>query len=228
MANKPESDKHGRSVLKSLEELANRRNRFIKLTEEMISAYKGTMYPVDIFVIGAVKRAISTAAGFRLLVESWNMICARALLRMQIDTALRFSSVFLVKKPHDFVIRVLKGQQINKLKDKDGNKMTDAYLVSKLAPEYSWLPVVYKNLSGYVHFSEHHLIDSIEHINDESRTVSWAITEEDRKFPEFSWAEVVACFNESSDIFMKYLKGWIFTKANPEIVAKIRKILKIK
>lgn len=227
MANKPENNKHGQSVLKSLEELENRRNRLLKLTKEMISAFEGKMYGVDIFAIGAVKRAISTAAGFRLLVESWNMICARALLRMQIDTALRFSSVFLVKKPHDFVLEVLKGRQINKLKDKDGNKMTDAYLVSKLATEYSWLPVVYKNLSGYVHLSEHHLFDSIEHINDESRTVSWAITEEDTKFPDFSWTEVVGCFNESTDIFIKYLNGWIFTKENPEIVAKIKKIIKI-
>jgi hypothetical protein len=228
MANKPENNKHGQNVLKSLEELENRRNKLLKLTEEMLSAYKGAMYPVDIFAIGAVKRAISTAAGFRLLVESWNMICARAMLRMQIDTALRFSSIFLVKKPHDFVVEILKGQQINKTKDKDGNKMTDAYLVSKLAPEYSWLPVVYKNLSGYVHLSEHHLFDSIEHIDDESGSVLWAITETDMRFPDKSWTEVIACFNESTDIFMKYLEGWIFTKANPEIVAKIKKKLNIK
>jgi len=228
MENKPENEKHGQSVLKSLEELDNRRNRLLKLTKEMIAAYEGAMYPVDFFAIGAVKRAIGTAAGFRLLVESWNMICARALLRTQIDTALRFYSAFLVQKPHDFVIKVLGGQQINKLKDKDGNKMTDAYLISKLAPEYSWLPDVYKYLSGYVHFSEHHLIDSIEQMNDEPRTVSWAIREKDTKFPESSWEEVVACFNESTDIFMKYLEGWIFTKANPEIVAKMKKILEIR
>ncbi len=226
MANKLENDKHGQSVLKSLEELENRRNILLNITKEMILAFKGNMYPVDIYAMGAVKRIISTAAGFRLLIESWNMICTRALLRMQIDTALRFSSVFLVKKPHDFVVEVLKGQQINKMKDKDGNKMTDAYLISKLANEYTWLPVVYKNLSGYVHFSEHHLFDSIEHIDDESRSISWAITETDMRFPEKSWTEVIACFNESTNIFIKYLKGWIFTKENPEIVAKVIKVIK--
>jgi len=226
MANKPENEKHGQNVLKSLEELEKRRKKLINLTKEMIAAYEGSMYLVDIFTIGAVKRAISTATGFILLVESWNMICARALLRMQIDTALRFSSAFLVQKPHDFVMKVLGGQQINKLKDKDGKVMTDGYLVSKLAPEYSWLPVVYKNLSGYVHFSEHHLADSIEDINDESTTVSWAIKEKNTKFPESSWEEVVACFNESTDLFMKYLEGWIITKANPEIVTKNKKYTK--
>ena len=228
MLNEHEDNKHGQSVLKSLEELENRRKKLIKLTKEMLSAYGGTMYSLDLFAIGAVKRAISTIAGFRLLVESWNMICARALLRMQIDTALRFSSVFLIKKPNDFVMKVLKGEQINKLKDKDGKKMTDAYLVSKLESEYSWIPVVYKNLSGYVHLSEHHLFNSVEHVNDDSGSVLWAIKEKDIKFPDFSWKELVDCFNESMDIFMKYLLGWIVTKDNPEIVAKLKKILNIK
>jgi hypothetical protein len=227
MTNKPENNNHGQDVIKAFEELENRRERLITLTKEMLSAFGGKMYPVDIFVIGAVKRIISTAAGFRLLVESRNMICARTLLRTHLDTALRFYSVFIVKKPHGFVLDVLKGQQINKNIDKDGYKMTDAYLISKLANEYAWLPVVYKNLSGYVHLSEHHLYDSVENIADESGSISWAITEKDMRFPEKSWVEVIACFNESTDIFIKYLEGWIFTKDNPEKVAKIKYLLKI-
>jgi hypothetical protein len=226
MTNKPKNNKHGQDVIKAFEELEGRQKRLITLTKEMLSAFGGKMYPVDIFVIGAVKRIISTAAGFRLLVESWNMICARTLLRTQLDTALRFYSVFIVKKPHDFVLDILKGQQINKIKDKDGNKMTDAYLISKLANEYAWLPVVYKTLSGYVHLSEHHLSDSVENIAGESGSISWAITEKDMRFPEKSWTEVIACFNESTDIFIKYLEGWVFTKDNPEKVAIMKRLLK--
>lgn len=227
MPNKSEKEKHGQSVLKSLEELENRRKKLIKLTKEMLSAYGGTMYQLDLFAIGAVKRAISTIAGFKLLVESWNMICARAILRTQIDTALRFFSVFLVKEPHDFASLVLEGQQINRLKDKDGEKMTDAYLISKLESEYPWLPEVYKNLSGYVHLSDQHFFSTVKDVNDESRTVFYEISEKDTKFPESSWLEIVNCFNESTDIFMKYLRGWIITKDNPEIVAKLKKKLKI-
>lgn len=228
MPNKNEKDKHGQRVLKSLNGFEDRRNILHKLFKEMASAYKGKVYAVDLFVLGAIKRVISTTAGFRLLVESWNLLCARALLRVQIDTALRFSSVFLVKKPHDFVLEVLKGQQINRMADKNGNKMSDAYLVSKLASEYPWLPNVYKYLSGYVHFSEQHLFSPIRHINNDSKTVLYEINEKDTKFPESTWLELVDCFNESTDIFMKYLEGWIFTKANPEIVAKMKKKLKIK
>jgi hypothetical protein len=151
------TEKHGPKILNSLDKLEKRRNKLLKLGTEMLSAYGGALYPVDLLALGAIKRSISTAAAFRLLIESFNMVCARSLLRMQIDTALRFFAVFLVKEPHDFAIQVLNGQQINQLKDQDGKKMTDAYLVSKLAHDYPWLRDVYKNLSGYVHFSNHHL-----------------------------------------------------------------------
>ena len=53
--------------------------------------------------------------------------------------------------------------------------------------------------------------------------MEFAIQEEDTKFPEFSWVEVIDCFNESIDIFVKYLEGWIFTKANPDLVEKLKK-----
>ena len=227
MSNKTEKDKHGQSVLKSLEELEDRWRKLIKLFKEMSSAYERKIYPVDLFALGAIKRAISTIAGIKMIVVSWNMLCARTLLRMQIDTALRFYSVFIVKKPHDFVLQVLDGKQIRHLRDKNGKKMTDAYLVSKLESEYPWLPEVYKNLSGYVHLSDQHFFSTVKDINNESRTVFYEISEKDTKFPESSWLEIVNCFNESTDIFIKYLQGWIFTKANPEIVAKLKKKLKI-
>jgi hypothetical protein len=91
-----------------------------------------------------------------------------------------------------------------------------------LASEYSWLPTVYKNLSGYVHFSDQHLFSPVQDIDEETRSVQYVIHEKDKKYPEFSWVEVIGCFNESTDIFIKYLEGWIFTKSNPEIVEKIR------
>jgi len=111
------------------------------------------------------------------------------------------------------------------MKDASGKLMTDAYLVSKLAPNYPWLPTVYKNLSGYVHFSDQHLFNPVQSIDNASRTVQYVIYEKDTKYPEFSWVEVIDCFNESTDIFIKYLKGWIFTKANPKLVAELKKEL---
>ena len=212
--------------MKSLDELLKSRNKLLDTTRQMLSAYKGTMYPLDLFAIGAVKRSLSTLSGFKLLIESWNMISARALLRIQLDTALRFYAAYLANDPHDFAMKVIKGEQINKMKDRDKQLMSDAYLVSKMSAELPWLSVVYKNLSGYIHLSGSHMYDSAEKIDD-SGAISWALTDEDIKFPESSWCEIIACFNEAIKVFMNYLKGWTFTKENPELVAKLKKERKL-
>ena len=207
----------------SLDGLDKRRNNLLKLGKTMLEAYGGAMYPVDLLAMGALKRTISTIAGFKLLIESSNMVCARTILRVQIDTALRFYSVFIVDDPHSYSLKILSGKQINHIKDSSGQKMRDAYLVQKLAEEYQWLPTVYKNLSGYIHFSSSHLFHPVQQTDNDSRSMEFAIQEEDTKFPEFSWVEVIDCFNESIDIFVKYLEGWIFTKANPDLVEKLKK-----
>jgi len=219
------AEKHGPKILKALEGLEKRKDKLLELGQKMMSAYGGSLYPVDLMAIGAIKRTISMSGGIRVLIESFNMICARSLLRLQIDTALRFFSVFIVKNPHAFALKVLRGQQINRMKDASGKLMTDAYLISKLEPDYPWLPIVYKNLSGYVHFSDQHLFSPVQSVDNGSRTVQYVIHEKDTKYPEFSWVEVIDCFNESTDIFIKYLKGWIFTKENPKFVAELKKKL---
>jgi hypothetical protein len=210
-------------ILSSLDGLESRRKSLLKLGKAMMEAYEGTLYPVDIFALGAIKRTISTIAGFKILVQSLNMICARTLLRTQIDTALRFYSVFIVDDPHAYALAVYSGEQINKIKDSRGKLMKDAYLVEKLSQEYPWIKTVYNNLSGYIHLSSSHLFSPLQNIDAESKSIKIEVSEEDIKFTEFSWLEVINCLNESIDIFIKYLEGWIFTKSNPELIARRKK-----
>jgi hypothetical protein len=216
------AEKHGEKVLKALNGLEERKDKMLVLGQKMLSAYGGALYPVDLLAVGAIKRVISLSGGIQLLINSFNMVCARVLLRIHIDTMLRFYAVFLVDNPHDFSHKVMGGNHIRRMQDKFGNKMTDSYLVSKLSAEYPWLTKVYKNLSGYVHLSEQHIFSSMQDLNEDARSVQLVIGEKDTKYPESSWLEILNCFNESTDIFIKYLEGWIFTKSNPRVVAKIK------
>lgn len=170
------------------------------------------MFPLDLMAFGALKRNISTAAAFRMMIESWNMVCARALLRMHLDTSLRFSAAWLVEKPHEFASNVLKGERIDKIRDKDGKRLSDAYLVEVRSAQYPWLPAVYRALSGYVHFSGSHIYDSVANIGADDGTINFEIYETDLKFPEFSWIEVLQCFREATGMLAHYLNGYIATK----------------
>jgi len=112
------------------------------------------MFTLDFVMVGAVKRSMSLAAGLKSMVESRNMVCARALLRLQIDTLSRLRAYSYVEHPEEVARAVIGGDAIYKYKCKDGKPLKDAYLVDRLAIAYPWLAKTYKVMSGYVHISE--------------------------------------------------------------------------
>lgn len=183
-----------------------------EIAKEMFDADQGNMFPVDLLAIGAMKRTASNTEGFVTLINSKNMPAARSLLRIQLDTFIRFYSIWLVDNPHDFAQDVIGGNHIRRIKDRNGNKMTDFYLVKELTGDYPWLPTVYDKLCGYVHFSEQHLFNSVQNVNDQDRTLTFAIGKEDNQYPEKSWVEAVDCFTNSVHILFYYLNSWIATK----------------
>jgi hypothetical protein len=203
---------HATGVTALLESVKGDRDAMLRLGMAVFGSPGAPMFSLDLLAFGAVKRNISTAHAFRMLVQSWNMVCARSLLRIHIDTGLRFSAAWLVEKPHDFATSVLRGERIDKLTDRDGKRLTDARLVDVRSSEYPWLPDVYENLCGYVHFSARHIHASVESVNTEDRTVGFAITEADLNFPESSWTEILECFREATAMLAKYLHGYVQTK----------------
>ncbi|MCH8493416.1 MAG: hypothetical protein LAT53_09305 [Idiomarina sp.] len=192
--------------------LRSTESQVMELGKSMLLADGGNMFPVDLLAIAAMKRTSGNTEGFLALVETKNMAAARSLLRIQIDTFIRFSAVWLVKKPHDFATDVIGGKHIRNIKDQSGNKMTDGYLVEILTPDYPWLRDVYKNLCGYVHFSGAHLFNAAQSLDDNERTMTFHIGKEDIQYPEWSWTEVVDCFTNAIYILFYYIDGWIQTK----------------
>lgn len=201
-----------KSLNEAIAKLKATEKELLQLGELMLLADKGNLFPIDLIAVGAMKRTASNTEGFVGLIESQNMTCARSLLRVQLDTAMRFSAIWLVDVPHDFAREVIGGKHIRNLKDRAGNKMTDRYLAETLSNEYPWVKNVYDNLSGYIHFSAQHLFNAVEKVDDDTRTLSIIIGKEDQQYPEWSWIETVDCFTESVIIFFHYLKGWVATK----------------
>jgi hypothetical protein len=165
--------KHTEQVNSLVRQIKAESDEMQKLWVRLCGNNGAPMFPLDLMAFGAIKRNISTASAFCLMIESWNMACARALLRIHIDTSLRFSAAWLVEKPHEFANDVLKGERIDKIKDKNGKFLRDAYLVEKRSFDYAWLPEVYKNLSSYVHLSGSHIYDSVTNIDNLDNTLSF-------------------------------------------------------
>lgn len=144
---------------------------------------------------------------------------------MQLDTALRFYAAFLVEKPHDFALEVLKGIRIDKLQDINGNRLTDSHLVKLLSQEFPWVKRVYQATSGYIHLSGTHIHHTINEIR-EDRKFSVKLSPKDRDLPDTLYTEAIEAFIESIKLLLKYIDGWIFTKNNPQLVAEVRARIK--
>jgi hypothetical protein len=198
-------------VLSALAALDRDREALLITLKAVIGGDGAPMFPLDLLASGAVKRAVSAISAMKLLVDSWNIVSARLLLRTHIDTALRFSASWLVHNPHEFATLVISGQPINKLKDREGQRLTDARLVIIRSGDYPWLPNVYDNLCDYVHFSASHLAAATTSVEDDG-SLSLLISETDFDFPESSWLELIDCFQETSAILLKFLHGYSTTK----------------
>ena len=203
---------HSDRVKNELHKINEKCKQLSSIGSNIMKVGSGNMFPLDWVVIGIVKRCWSVSSAFEMLVNEWNMICARALVRMQLDTVLRFSAFWISKDPQEMAKDVMSGKRIDKMKDRDGKQMRDSHLVQKLGEDFAWVPKVYKYTSGYIHFSERHLFDPIFNLDDEKRVVTFVVNDKDVKFPEPSWFEIAKCVNDCLLIVICWLKDYMKSK----------------
>ena len=158
---------------------------------------------------------MALSSGFRTLILERNLVCAGPLVRLQLDTSLRLFAGFIVEKPHDFAIEVFKGKHIRRMKDKDGNFMTDRYLVEKLAKQYPWIEPVYERASDYVHLSGTHILSSVDIIDKETGVMGMKASFLDKPFSDDIYIDAINAFRQCTRIVVIYIEGWIWTKNNP-------------
>lgn len=196
----------------------------LELLMQMLKADGGKLFGLDLLASAAIKRSMSLCAGFGALARGCNYTSAAALLRLQLDSCLRFYAAFIVDKPHEFAQEVLHGKAIRKIKDRSGQPMTDKYLVESLGQRYEWMPRVYEATSGFIHLSDRHIFatwQAGDSAKDEKGDLGLIVGTSDEHFHEALWIEMAAGFLACTDVLVEYLKGWIFTKENPELVAKM-------
>jgi hypothetical protein len=127
-----------------------------------------------------------------------------------------------VEKPDDFAFEVLKGRRISDLRDRAGKSMTDTYLSRKLGEQYAWVPGLYERASGYVHFSSTHMLSALRPKGEGATAGHFevAISAEDKFAPEATYIEAVDAFVAVTEIVLRYVQGWVFTKSHPEVTGR--------
>jgi len=175
----------------------------------------GKLYPMDLLSIAVLNRSVGLLEGFCDLIQKRNFVSAAPLLRIQLDNLLRFHAAWLMDDPHDFALRIFKEEQVRKIEDRDGNYMTDRYLVDKISTEYPELKDIYEHTSGYIHLSYKHFYNS-GRAGEKEMEFSLKISPVDAYVPEGIYIEAIGAFFQITDILFRYLEGWRISKAGPK------------
>lgn len=211
---------HSDTLEDALKWLAELDETVLPSTKAMLDADGGNLFGLDFLALAAIKRSMALTAGFRTMLTARNLVCAGALVRLELDTAMRFFAAWLVQNPHEFALDVLAGKHIRKMKDRDGELLTDRYLVEKLGEQYDWVPRVYERTSGYVHLSSTHVMSVVTDTAeaDDKRTFKAFVGVEDKPLPDWIYIETCDGFRACAQILLRYVEGWAMTKANPHLL----------
>lgn len=195
-----------------LDKLDEQKQIHIEVMHKVLQADNSSIFPLDLMSISIAKRSMSIIKGFVEMIRQENFICAIPLLRMQLDNSLRFYAAFLVEHPHKLATEFIDGKHIRNLKDKDTNqKLTDRYLVEKLAKHYPWIIKVYETSSGYIHLSDIHLFNTLgKEVNN--RGVNFVISDKDTHITERERFEATYTMFNLTTIVLWLLNSWTITK----------------
>lgn len=185
-------------------------------SRQMATAGRGKLFPLDLLAWAAANRATGLSAAFRLLVEGRNYLTAAALLRLQLDTALRLMAAWQVADPHEFAKQVLAGKHVRKCQDRHGQPLTDSRLVEIASSEAPWVRSVYAATSGFVHLSERHIFGAVAEA-PQGRQFSMKISAVDPgHLTDATRQEAIEGFAAATRLLAHYLAGWAATKDRSE------------
>lgn len=197
----------------SIDQIDDFRDAHLSLARRLISADSKRMYKMDILALAVLKRSLSTASGFSSMFAQGNLLCAASLIRLQIDSSLRFFASTLVDDPDDFCQKVFEGVPIRKIKDKTGNAMMDSYLVEKMSENFPWVEGAYGPASGFIHLSEKHIFSTVS-LGVSEGVVKIDVSDvESNPNPVFS-GELRVAFMHATFLVLQCVGEWVKAKEN--------------
>jgi hypothetical protein len=187
--------------------LSDRLKRIEQLEDELIRKGAGIvgagadLSHADFFIFGALRRTLAQARGFRDLINALSIVD-------DVDAACK---------------SVLDGEQFNRLKDRDGNKLSDAHIRKTLAQTHPWISPIYESTSDFVHLSGKHFEVSIARTDDETRMAYFQISGHDPQRSEETYFETVDTFFEATKLAgMLLLAFWMARHQRETVMASMK------
>ncbi len=181
------------------------------------------VFAVDQIALAVIQRSTTLIDGFSVMIQRGNLLCVGALLRLQLDSVLRFFATSLVDDPSLILRSLLEDRPLSKIKTPTGKRLTDTYLssqLSKLSKSYSWVANVYTKTSGFIHLSQSHFIATVSGINRQQNEIEFTIGKNALQFSESQLCEAIEAFIATTNALFSLLVSWLDQK---EVFAHERK-----
>lgn len=192
----------------------------------LLSACAGDIFPCDTLACMVLARTMNQIRGFKLLMEAKSFNCAAPLLRLQLDSLLRFNGVITCKDPHGVALQVCQGVSLRSIKHSNGGKMTDKHLQEMLATTHPWILEIYKLASGYIHLSEQHFLHLLmQSSRDEQGTRLIKVSDEDDYLPENHKTALVDTFTRVTEALLMLIEAWISNRASLTDATHLKQVL---
>lgn len=107
----------------------------------------------DLYLASSSEYVMRLIDGFVPMLESRNLVCVAQLLRAQIGACLRTFALFAAENQDAFLECAFSGGRVDRMKDRSGEKMSDARLKELFGHYDPRVKEVYDSTSGFVHFS---------------------------------------------------------------------------
>jgi hypothetical protein len=174
-------------------------------------------FSIDLVVAAVMSRSYSLVDGFLNAFDSWNLIVAAPLLRMQLDSLTRLAYLASAPRSDEVADYVIKGGEFRKLTDSEGKALTDARLIRHAEATHPWVKEVYQATSGWVHFSPAHVVASWQVKDDEEggKALFGAIPIRAEQIPASALAEVLGAMIKATHEIFGYVEIWESRKGLP-------------
>lgn len=189
------------------------RIRHMDLARTVIEVGEGAIYLPDMIVMGMLQRSYGVLDALIDAVDNYNMHAAAPLLRLQLDTLFRACYVAACPDADDLARRLLGGEEFRKMADPEGKKLTDFRLQELARPYHEWALSVYRETSGWVHFSVSHMRATTQLVDDSEFLMSVPLRP--TVLPESLWFDVYGAAARATEEIFDYVLGWAARKGLP-------------
>lgn len=172
------------------------------------------IYKFDLICTSILNRSVNFHKAFISLVHENNFIAAAPIVRVHMDSMLRlYASQLIDYNIDEFAQKILDGEQVGKMKDRDKQQMSDGYLARKISEEegMDWVKNIYAQGSGYVHFSNLVTGQSIGYNKKES-ILNGRIRLDDDLVPLGEKIAASVCMMKVSNKIADMIMGWVEQK----------------